>query len=98
MLFRQRDNDVLDLPAGAERLNAHLEDRTAANFEELLWSIGAEADASSSGGNDGGRQGHESNECISLPRRSLKGGSGEATARAGQLCNAPPAGRVPSRP
>jgi hypothetical protein len=54
MIVRQRHHDVADAIAGGQGGAAHLEDRAAADVEELLGPIGAETQASSPGGDDGG--------------------------------------------
>ena len=54
VLVRERDDDFLDAIAGRQRRDAQLEDGSAADLEELLGPVGAEAHSSAACGDNGG--------------------------------------------
>ncbi len=54
MILGQRDDDLVDAIARGQRRDAQFENRAAADFEELLGPIGAEAHAPAACGDNGG--------------------------------------------
>ena len=66
VILRQRDDDLLDAIARGQGRNAQLENRAAADVEELLGPIGAEAHAPAACGDNGGNM-HVRNEDCTLP-------------------------------
>jgi hypothetical protein len=64
MVVREGNDDLADAIAGSQCFNGGLEDRSAIEIKELLWPIGAETHPPASGGNDGGRKGHELEDLI----------------------------------
>ena len=72
---RQRDDDLVDRGCVEERVDGALEDRHAADLEQLLGGLGTHARAASPGGNDGGHK-HRSatggRQSAGTPRRNVR--------------------------